>query len=143
MTEQTIVHDVDEALKLCGVTSTTLSSDEKAALDRDGYVVMSGVFDGDLLNRFREAFERAWGEDRSAGTEARTVKESGTRHVNGLVNVDAVVDEVFTNPRVLAAVYHVLRCSFRVGQINGRDPLPGFGQQGLHADWPARAKGEP
>ena len=27
--------------------------------------------------------------------------------------------------------------------MGGRDPLPGYGQQGLHADWTVRFKGEP
>jgi ectoine hydroxylase-related dioxygenase (phytanoyl-CoA dioxygenase family) len=31
---------------------------------------------------------------------------------------------------------------YRAG-VHGRNPLPGFGQQGLHADWRPRQPGEP
>ncbi|HEX8087722.1 MAG TPA: phytanoyl-CoA dioxygenase family protein, partial [Blastocatellia bacterium] len=33
--------------------------------------------------------------------------------------------------------------SFSLFQLHGRDPLPGYGQQGLHTDWRPRAAGEP
>jgi ectoine hydroxylase-related dioxygenase (phytanoyl-CoA dioxygenase family) len=36
---------------------------------------------------------------------------------------------------VLAAVRHVVRRAFFLPGIGGRDPQPGFGQQGLHPDW--------
>lgn len=122
-----------------GITQTTLSPHERETLDRDGYVVLPGVIDADCLARLRTAFEGGCQKDGGA----TVVKESGTRHVNDLVNRDPVFEGVYTHPRVLAYVYHVLRDAFRVGQIGGRDPLPGYGQQGLHADWTARSKGEP
>lgn len=122
-----------------GITETTLSPHEREALDRDGCVVLPGVIDAGWLERLTVAFESGCEKD----GHGSVVKESGTRHVNDLVNRDAVFEGVFTHPRVLAAVHHVLRDAFRVGQIGGRDPLPGYGQQGLHADWTARTKGEP
>jgi ectoine hydroxylase-related dioxygenase (phytanoyl-CoA dioxygenase family) len=117
----------------------TISKREREALDRDGYVVLPNLIDTDGLARLRTAFETECEKD----THASVVKESGTRHINNLANRGAVFELLYTHSRVLAAAYHVLRDEFRVGQIGGRDPLPGFGQQGLHADWPARSKGEP
>ena len=132
-------NEIEDILEQCGVTETTLAPAEKEALDRDGYVVLAGVIDADWLERLRSAFERACGEKgKTAG-----IKESGTRHIDDLVNRDAAFDGVYTHPRILAAVHHVLRSPFRVGQITGREPLPGYGAQGLHADWTARARGEP
>jgi ectoine hydroxylase-related dioxygenase (phytanoyl-CoA dioxygenase family) len=132
-------NEIEDELEQCGVTETTLEPAEKEALDRDGYVVLAGVIDANWLERLRFAFERACGkEGKTAG-----IKESGTRHIDDLVNRDVAFDGVYTHPRKLAAVYHVLRCPFRVGQITGREPLPGFGAQGLHADWTARLRGEP
>ena len=121
------------------ITQTPLSPHEREALDREGYVVLSGVVDVDWLEQLRAAFESGCEKDGGA----TVVKESGTRHLNDLVNRDPVFEGVYTHPRVLAAVHHILRDAFRVGQIGGRDPLPGYGQQGLHADWTARSKGEP
>ena len=130
---------IDEMLAQFGITEATLSPHERDALDRDGYVVLPSVIEAGWLERLRAAFETGCEKD----GHAPVVKESGTRHVNDLANGDPVFQGVYTHPRVLAAVYHVLRDAFRVGQIGGRDPLPGFGQQGLHADWTARSKGEP
>ena len=129
------IHDDD--LRRCGLDVGTLSSAEQEALDRDGYVVFPSVIDANSLDRLRKAFEEASSQGRQVS------KESGTRHINDIVNGDPVFQDVYTHPKILAAVHHVLRCLFRLSQIGGRDPLPGFGQQGLHADWFVRAKGEP
>jgi ectoine hydroxylase-related dioxygenase (phytanoyl-CoA dioxygenase family) len=118
---------------------STLSQREREALDSEGYVVLPNLIDDNLLARLRTAFESECAKD----AHAPVAKESGTRHINDLINRDAVFEVTYTHPRVLAAVYHVLRDEFRVGQIGGRDPLPGYGRQGLHADWTARSKGEP
>lgn len=129
----------DDILAQCGVTETSLSQLEKDALDRDGYFITAGLVDAAWLESLRAAFESPGEKD----DQGPVINDSGTRHISDLVNGDPVFAGVYTHPKILAAVYHVLRCSFRLGQINGRDPLPGYGQQGLHADWVARAKGEP
>jgi len=133
------VSGFDEVLAECGVTQTTLAVAEREPLDRDGYIVIPSLIDPDWLERLRAAFES---ECQKEGN-GPVVNESGTRHIDDLANRDPAFDGVYTHPRVLACVYHVLRDAFRVGQIGGRDPLPGYGQQGLHADWTARSKGEP
>ncbi len=135
---ETAVNSVEEILRECGVTQTSLSKREAESLDHDGYVVMTGVIDAAWLARLRAAFESG----AAANDHKPVVKESGTRHIDNLVNKEAF-DAVYTHPRVLAAAHHVLGCPFRLGQLHGRDPLPGYGQQGLHADWTARSKGEP
>src|SRR5690242_16908359 len=127
-----------EALRARGVILAPLSKDEVHSLDRDGYVVMPQIIDSEWLKELRTAFEVGCEKNRSA-----MVKESGTRHVDDLINRGAVFERVITHPRVLSAVHHILPDGFRVGQLGGRDPLPGYGQQGLHADWTARVKGEP
>ena len=135
--EATTAESIDEILTEFGVTETTLAPREKEALDRDGYVVMPNVVDSSWLDRLRTAFENNAVQARPGS------RESGTRRLNDLVNADPVFEGIYSHPRLLAAVYHVLRCPCRLGQMNGRDPLPGFGEQGLHADWLERARGEP
>lgn len=130
---------IDYILSQCGVTETSLPPVERDALDQDGYFIAADLVDAAWLKSLRAGFESA-GEKEGHGP---VINDSGTRHINDLVNRDPVFDSVYAHPKILAAVYQVLRCSFRLGQIGGRDPLPGYGQQGLHADWPARAKGEP
>jgi ectoine hydroxylase-related dioxygenase (phytanoyl-CoA dioxygenase family) len=133
------MNSIEEILNAYEGKNRGLSEREREALDRDGYVVLPNLIDADWLTRLRTAFE----SECEKGGHAPVVKESGTRHVNDLVNRGAVFEGIYTQPRVLAAVYHVLRDEIRLGQIGGRDPMPGYGQQGLHADWTARAKGEP
>ncbi len=48
-----------------------------------------------------------------------------------------------THPLVFAAAEHILRRPFHVRDLHGRNPLPGFGQQGLHVDWVPRDAGDP
>jgi ectoine hydroxylase-related dioxygenase (phytanoyl-CoA dioxygenase family) len=141
MTEPAM-NEIEQALRESGVTNSTLSSTEKESLDREGYVVFREVIDAVWLESLRTAFDEGCAKDSSAPV-IPVIKDSGTRHIDNLVSRGPVFERVFTHPRILAAVYHVLQCPFRLGQMNGRDPLPGYGQQGLHADWTARAKGEP
>jgi ectoine hydroxylase-related dioxygenase (phytanoyl-CoA dioxygenase family) len=124
---------IEDALSECNVTETTLPAAEKESLDRLGYVVLPGVIDAGWLARIRTAFEPAADSERS-----------GTRHAGELIQKDEAFDGVLTHPKILAAVYHVLRRSFKVLALGGRDPLPGYGLQGLHTDWyPRTAASEP
>jgi ectoine hydroxylase-related dioxygenase (phytanoyl-CoA dioxygenase family) len=97
----------------------------RARLDRDGYVVVPAALDAAWLARLRRAFEYA------------PAQTSGTQHIE----VTAATPEVESwralgeHPVLLAAAEHVLARPFHLGGMHGRNPLPGFGQQGLHADW--------
>ncbi len=124
----------EEVLEECGVDGTTLSSSERTALDTDGYVVFENVLDTSSLSRFRESFESSFDE---------ILAETGTRHTPELEWTDSTFEVVCTNDRVLGATFHILQRPFRLFQLSGRDPLPGFGLQGLHADWLTRSPGSP
>lgn len=128
-----------EVLNECGVTEETLSLAEKESLDRLGYVVFTGVIDANWLARLRTAFEKVV----SQGQPSPNEKQSGTRHANDLISKDEAFDGAITHPKILAAAFHVIRRPFKVLLFGGRDPLPGFGQQGLHADWLQRMASEP
>jgi ectoine hydroxylase-related dioxygenase (phytanoyl-CoA dioxygenase family) len=121
---------MEEALRQCEVTEKTLARREKDALDRHGYLVVWDLLDPDWLARLRAAFEAALAQGCRHGA-----------HVH-LDWQDPAFDGVYTHPKVLAAAYHILRRPFNSGGVVGRDPLPGHGQQALHADWP-RGPSEP
>jgi len=131
---------IEDVIKECGGAESTLSPAEKESLDRLGYVVLPDVIDSGWLTRLRTAFERAVDQKQTTTNS----KQSGTRHAGELIQKDEAFDGVLTHPKILAATYHVLRRSFKVLALGGRDPLPGYGQQALHTDWyPRVSSSEP
>ena len=134
MTTKATLNTIEDVLGERGVTEATLSPAEKESLDKLGYVVLPEVIDSGWLSQLRTAFERAF--DQKYTTDNR---RSGTRQAGDLIQKDEAFDGVLTHPKILAAVYHVLQRSFKVFALGGRDPLPGYGQQGLHTDWYPRA----
>ena len=124
------INCIEEALRQCGVTANTLRQAERDALDRDGYLVFRDVVDDAWLEQLRSAVDTALGDNKRYG-----------QHV-ALPWLEPLFDRVYTQPRILAAVHHVLGRRFRFGGAICRDPGPGRGQQALHADWP-RDKSNP
>jgi len=124
----------DEALHALGVRDDTLTYEEKAKLDEDGFLALPGILSASevaaLVARL-DALAELEGE--RAGSE--THQEAGTMRLSDLVNKDPLFDISFTQPRVLAAVAHVLRGDLRLSSLNSRSSLPGHGLQGLHPDW--------
>ncbi|HEY2367022.1 MAG TPA: phytanoyl-CoA dioxygenase family protein [Polyangiaceae bacterium] len=116
------------------------------SLAENGYVVVRDALGAAHVDRLRAAFE---------GVEQR----DGTQHVplfdDALASHPAIVSSarvVFGDaswrvrdmPSSVASLppRGPARSRFRVS-MHGRNPLPGYGQQGLHADWKPRARGEP
>lgn len=123
MSATTIDRRMAEALRDCGVTDTTPSSTEKQTLDRDGYLVFPDLCDRAWLTQLDAAFDLALANGHRHGV-----------HVH-LDWQEPVFDLVYTHPRILAAVAHLLKEPFKSTGVVGRDPVPGFGQQGLHTDY--------
>jgi ectoine hydroxylase-related dioxygenase (phytanoyl-CoA dioxygenase family) len=127
----------------CGVRPDSLSAAQRAALDARGFVVLAGLLDAGALAAARAAFERVVGP-----APLVAGKPSGTRHADadaqaGVLSGEPDLAFALAHPCLLAAADHVLGRPFRPLQLGARDPLPGFGAQGLHADWLPRAPGEP
>lgn len=136
------ISNVDELFEAVGVTNKTLSMAEKEALDKQGYLIVQGLLDKKWLEQLRAEFERLLKlQDAEEGKNAE--QTTGTRHVSGLGKAGEIFERVYTHPKILAIARQVLGDEFRFGDIHGRDPLPGFGQQGLHADAPPRTPQTP
>jgi ectoine hydroxylase-related dioxygenase (phytanoyl-CoA dioxygenase family) len=124
--------DMATALSQLGVTDRTLDEATRERLDRDGYAPLPGVLSDEQLARARaRVAELAAAEGAAAGREVH--QEAGTDRLADLVNKDPVFEVCFTDPRLLAAVAHVLG-DFKLSSLNSRAALPGEGLQALHTE---------
>jgi ectoine hydroxylase-related dioxygenase (phytanoyl-CoA dioxygenase family) len=130
---------ISEALLELGATTELLSVEERERLDEDGYLYLPGILSPGQVAEFnRRLAELAAAEGEQAGLEVH--QESGALRLSDLVNKDPLFEVVFTHPRVLAAVAHVLAGDLRLSSLNSRAALPGEGLQALHADWRGAVK---
>ncbi len=128
--------NTQSALAALGVTADTLSTAEKEALDRDGFLPLYGILAADQITAMNTRLDQLLtAEGDLAGTEVH--RESGTDRLSDLVNKDAIFTICFTHPRVLAGIAHVLQGDLKLSSLNSRAALPGEGLQALHADWHA------
>ena len=134
--------DITSALDALGAHQGVLTEQNRNDLDEKGYAVlqdMPSTTSGSqrLRTRFEELCEK---EGVHAGIEVH--QEQGTRRLSDLCNKGPVFDRVYTHPKVLAAIHHVIDRPFKLSSLNARDALPGEGLQGLHADWGADYDGQ-
>jgi ectoine hydroxylase-related dioxygenase (phytanoyl-CoA dioxygenase family) len=95
------------------------------ALDEQGWVVFPDALSPNEIARLRSAFDDA------------PAQRDGTQHVA------LPKDLICHDARVLAAAAYVLEGPAVVRDCHGRNPLTGYGLQGLHADWMPRATVRP
>lgn len=126
--------DMARALEELGATANLLDENTKHRLETEGFAPLPGVLSAAQLDAFRARIaELHLAEAERAGLEQH--QEEGTDRLADLVNKDPMFDLCFTDPRVLAAVSHVL-AEFKLSSLSSRAALPGQGHQPLHADWP-------
>ena len=120
-----------------GVRAGTITDAERLALDRDGFVLLAGIVDPHWLARIRAGFEARLGAAHVFGGPSPTTGDV----MYDLANHDPAFDRMWSHPRILAAVDHVLGRPFKLSSLNGRDPRRGEGGQALHADWRPERQG--
>ena len=122
---------MDSELLQRGFVPEPLTPAQYSALDTNGFVILEGVIAPDWLAGLRHAFDAIFArEDDKAGAEVAQME--GVRRLADLVNKGTVFDAVYLQPALLTAVFHVLQRPFKLHSLNGHDPLPGSGLQGLH-----------
>lgn len=132
--EMATAMEICDALYSLGVRDDTLTADEKRQLDLMGYLRLTHVISDDQIDVLRARQAELLAEEGDlAGTEVH--QEKGTDRLSDLINKGPMYHIVITQPRVLAAVAHVLGGDLKLSSLNSRDALPGKGLQGLHADW--------
>jgi hypothetical protein len=112
MAVQKKVNSIEEALTDLGAQGNLLTEAEKLQVHYEQLMQLEGA---------------------KAGTEVH--QETGTRRLSDLANKGEIFDGTYTHPKVLAAIYYILKRDFKVSAMNGRDAEPGSGHQTLHADW--------
>ncbi len=124
----------DATLLRLGFKLISLTQTQRDELDERGFTLLENVIDPPWLEQLRLTFEDVYArEGEEAGKEVAQME--GVRRLADLVNKGQIFDRVYLHPALLSAVYHVLRRPFKLHSLNGHDPLPGRGQQQLHADW--------
>ena len=124
----------DDRLIDLGLGPVELGPGQRTRLDEQGFLILEDMIAPAWLEELRQAFEAICErEGEAAGKEVAQVE--GVRRLADLVNKGEVFDGIYLQPALLAAVWHVLRRPFKLHSLNGHDPLPGHGQQELHADW--------
>ncbi len=124
------------------VTEDTLTQEEKIFLSENGYLNLGKLLDDMQLDQIRAHIHALLAsEGDAAGSELfdspyiRHPKEAGADRLADLVNKGPIFDSFYTNPRLLAAVAHVLGQDIKLSSLNYRSAKPGMGAQKLHADW--------
>lgn len=133
---------MDNYLDDLGVKESLLKDEERSFLDQNGYLVLGKILSDDQVEEIRMAISNLMNsEGEEAGSELldspyiRHPREAGADRLADLVNKGSVFDVFYTQPRVLAAISHVLGGEIQLSSLNYRAALPGTGEQKLHADW--------
>src|SRR5512138_1351572 len=126
--------NTQEALRALGVRDDTLTQDERARLDDDGFLPLYGILTPEQIASIAARLA-ALLEDEGEHAGKEVHQETGTDRLSDLVNKDPIFAICFTHPRVLAGIAHVLRGDLKLSSLNSRAALPGEGLQALHADW--------
>lgn len=136
------VNSIEQALAALGASDDLLSQAEKQSLDEQGYLLLPGFIEPGWLAQLRETFARLV-EEEGAAAGGEFQQEDGATRLADVVNKGEVFDGTYTHPKLLAAVYYIMKHEFKLMSLNARDAQPGSGHQDLHADWGKRELNEP
>ncbi len=133
---------MSHALDRLGANESVLSPRERTSLDREGFTSLGKLLDDGQLASIRDRVASLLSEEgEQAGHELfnspriRHPKEAGADRLANLVNKGAVFDPLYTHPKLIAAITHVLGPEIKLSSLNYRAAKPGQGLQKLHVDW--------
>ena len=107
-----------------------------ARFDADGWVALPEVLGPDARRQTLEVVGRLV-EQARIEPQARDRVTGGTLHLDALQASSESLPQAWSDERILAIIGHHLGPGAVLADATYRAPLPGYGAQTLHADWPA------
>lgn len=149
------INDTTAALDAFDVTDDTLSPEQLASFDRDGFLVLppdpdywsrAGVALDDFCAELDRLVETEGWRGGSEGKEdivsPTKQLDPGSNRLGNLIDKHSIFRKCIAHPKVLAAVRHVIGDDFKCSAADMRMPRKGHGRQHLHIDWVPRISQE-